>query len=69
MIHHTIKALTVCMSHCYHLLYSMQYHIEGLCDAADYGQLEDVKEYVQNGVDVNEINWVSNYIYDYFTLL
>ena len=57
------------MSHCYHLLYSLQYNIYGLCDAAGDGRLEDVKEHLQNGVDVNGTNYVSNYIYNYFTLL
>ena len=47
----------------------LQYNIEGLCNAASDGRLEDVKEYVQNGVDVNGRDWVSNYIYDYFILL
>ena len=61
------------MSHCYHLLYSLQYNIKELCDAAHDGQLEDVKKHVQNGVDVNETHRVSNYIipciYHYFTII
>ena len=40
----------------------MQYNIEGLCDAAGDGRLEDVKKYVQNGVDINRTHRVSNYI-------
>ena len=67
--HHTLGTLTVCMSHCYHLLYSLQYDINGLCDAAGDSRLEDVKKHLQNGVDVNGRDWVSNYIYTYFTLL
>ena len=51
------------MSHCSHLLYSLQYNIKGLCDAAGDGRLEDVKEHVENGVKVNGTDWVSNYIY------
>ena len=39
--------------------------MEGLLDAAGDGRLEDVKEHVQNGVDVNKTDWVSNYIYTY----
>ena len=31
--------------------------------------MEDVKVHLQNGVDVNESDRVSNYIYTYFTLL
>ena len=37
-------------------------------EAVGDGRLEDVKEHLQNGVDVNE-EWVSNYIYAYFTLI
>ena len=33
-----------------------------LCDAAGDGRLEDVKEHLWNGVDVNESDQVSNYI-------
>ena len=41
-----------------------------LLDAAGDGRLEDVKEFVQDGVNVNATDdEVSNYIYDYFTLL
>ena len=64
--HNTLETLTVCVSH-YHLLYSLQYSISGLCDAAGDGRLEDVKEHVQNGVDVNGIEGVSNYINPYMS--
>ena len=65
----TTLILTVCMSHCYHPLYSLQYSIDRLLDAAGKGRLEDVKELVQNGMAVDGRNRVSNYIYTYFTLL
>ena len=61
--HHTLRTLTVYMSHCYHLLYSLQYTIDGLCDAAGDGRLEDVKECLQNGVNVNGSDQVSSYTY------
>ena len=64
--HHILETLTICMSHCYHLLYSLQYNISGLCNAAGDGRLEDVKGHLQNGVDINERDQVSNYIYTYF---
>ena len=32
----------------------------GLLDAAHDGQLEDIKDHVENGVDVNEKDKVSN---------
>ena len=57
------------MSSCYYLLYSLQYNVSGLCYATCYGRLEDVKKHFQNGVDVNEKNEVSNYIYTYATLV
>ena len=60
--HHTLGTLAVCMSHCYHLLYSLQYDIDGLLDAAGDGRLEDVKECLQNGVYVNGSDWVSIHI-------
>ena len=63
---HTLETLTVYMSHYYHLLYSLQYNIEVLCNAAGEGRLEDVKGHLQNGVDINERDQVSNYIYTYF---
>ena len=66
--HHIEKTLTICMSHCYHVLYSLQYNIRGLCDAAGDGRLEDVKVHLQNGVDVNGRDEVSNYIYTYFCI-
>ena len=50
------------MSHCYHLLYSLQYNIDGLCDAAGEGRLEDVKEHVQFGVNIDGRDEVINYI-------
>ena len=59
---HTLETPTVCMSHCYHLLYSLQYNSEGLCNAARDGRLEDVKRHVQNGVDVNGTYFVSKQI-------
>ena len=40
-----------------------------MCDAARNDRLEDVKQHLQNGVDVNGTDEVSNYIYNYFTLL
>ena len=67
--HRILEILTVHMSHCYHLLYSLQYDINKLLDAAGDGRLNDVKEYVQIGVDVNVWNQVSNYIYTSFTSL
>ena len=63
---HIVETLTVCMLHCYHLLYSLQYSIEGLCNAAGDGRLEDVKKHVQNGVDVNSVQ-VSDCINPYMS--
>ena len=37
-----------------------------MCNAAGEGRLEDVKVHLQNGVDINETDNVSNYIYTYF---
>ena len=64
--HHALQTVTIYMSNCYHLLCSLQYNIEGLCNAAGDGRLEDVKGHLQNGVDINERDRVSNYIYTYF---
>ena len=52
------------MSHCYHLLYSLQCTINGLCDAAGDGRLEDVKKHVNSGVDVNGRDKVSKYLHN-----
>ena len=37
-----------------------------MCEAAENGQLEDVKKHLEDGVDVNWRNWVSVMMYHLF---
>ena len=41
--------------------------MDGLCEAAGDGRLEDVKKHVQNGVNVNGCDQVSDYINPYMS--
>ena len=52
---------TVCIQRCY-LMYKLQFDSDGLCEAAGDSRLDDVLLHLQNGVDINNTDTVSNYV-------